>query len=692
MNKFTFSPTGESVYQRTYSRTKADGSKETWPETVTRVVNGNLNLASWMVTDANHHDYLGEAYELEELMENFSILPAGRHLWASGVKGRQYLFNCHTSGWTERFSEHFEFSFLRLMEGGGVGSNYSSSYLHQYGPVQHELKVHIVCDPSHQDYEKMKAEGLLSEEFSHEWDWPLVVDDSREGWADALSDLLDAYMRSDTAHTDRVFDVSNVRPEGARLKTFGGTASGPAPLARMLHAVAEVLNHRYFVGQMDTLEGSHVTPLDAMEIDHAIAQCVVAGGNRRSARMAQLPWNDPYIEEFIACKRNNGHWTTNISVIVDDDFFKALEGRGTMKAYTQAWKVLGLVAQGMLANGEPGIWNKSLSQVGEVGEVFATNPCGEIALEPFENCNLGHLNLAAFVKDGIFHTYEAARAARLMTRFLMRATFGDVNDPKQAEILARNRRIGVGLFGVQEALALMGIRYSEAPSAPNVRRILRLLKNTIRAEARSYAFQLRIPEPVKVTTVAPTGTIAKMPGTTEGIHPIFSRYYIRRIRFSTVDDSQKEQVKEYIRQGYNVVDDPQAENTVVVEIPSKEAVVERVEAAGFPGEIVESADELTFDQLLAFQEMVQEEFADNAVSFTASIDPSKYTVEDLVDTLAKRLPKLKGTTVFPERGYELAPYERITQQDYEDWVKATGLENVEDGTDEDCASGACPIR
>lgn len=684
MTNVPFGPTGQTVYERTYSRTKADGSKETWDDTVERVLLGNFGL----VEDSHTSK---EVVDLFNLMRSMAVLPAGRHLWASGVRGRQYLFNCHTSGWTDRFSEHFEFTFLRLMEGGGVGSNYASEYLAQYGPVKHELTVHIVCDPSHADYEAMKAEGLLSEEFSHEWDWPMVVDDSREGWSDALADLLDAYMRPNTLHMDRVFDVSNVRPAGARLKTFGGTASGPAPLARMLHEVAKVMN-----GSEDWRKGRElrpqVTPLEAMSIDHAIAQCVVAGGNRRSARMAMLPWDDPDIFDFVTCKQLGDHWTTNISVVIDNKFIDALNGHGFDEDCDHAKEVLSYIAYGMHHNGEPGVWNRDLSQEGETGEVYATNPCGEIALEPFENCNLGHLNLSAFVEDGFLDMQKAEKAARLMTRFLIRATFGDVNDPNQAAILGRNRRIGVGLFGVQEALALMGIRYSTAPQNAYARAIFRKLKQVIREEARAYAFKLRIPEPVKVTTVAPTGSIAKLPGTTEGIHPIFSRHYIRRIRFSTVDPDQVFQVSNYIAQGYNVVEDPQAANTVVVEIPSKESVVARVEAAGWPAEIVESADELTLSQLLDFQAMVQVEYADNAVSFTANIDPSLYTVDALAKTLKEYAPRLKGTTIFPERGYELAPYERITQQDYEDWVTSTGLTNVEDGTDEDCANGACPIR
>lgn len=685
-----FGPTGEAVYNRTYSRTKADGSKEIWPETVSRVVQGNLDLVG------DEYRTAEESSDLYRLMESFAILPAGRHLWASGVRGRQYLFNCHTSGWTERFSEHFEFTFLRLMEGGGVGSNYGSNYLDAYGPVRHSLDVHIVCDPGHADYQVMKDAGLLSSEFSHEWDWPMVVADSREGWAVALSDLLDAFTNPHTVHTDRVFDVSNVRCAGSRLKTFGGTASGPEPLARMLREVAKILSDRYN-GPTSTgwTVARNVTSLDAMEIDHSIAQCVVAGGNRRSARMAMLAWNDPKIFDFIAAKADGGHWTTNISVIIDDRFTASLAGEYGLLDRDHAEAVLQRVSEGMLLNGEPGVFNKTLSQVGETGEIFASNPCGEVALEQFENCNLGHLNLAAFAptkKYGAFDIEGAVKAARLMTRFLIRATFGDVNDPNQAAILSKNRRIGVGLFGVAEGLALMGIRYSTAPSSEYVRLILRRLKDAIRDEARNYAFTLRIPEPVKVSTIAPTGTIAKLPGTTEGAHPIFSRYYIRRIRFSTLDPDQLDQVTEYAIQGYNYVPDPQAANTVVVEIPSKESVVERVEALGWPADIVESADELTLHQLLSFQAMLQVEYADNAVSFTANVDPDNYSALDVADAVEYFSDTLKGFTIFPERGYELAPYERITQQEYEEWVERTGLANVEDGYDAECASGSCPVR
>jgi adenosylcobalamin-dependent ribonucleoside-triphosphate reductase len=581
---------------------------------------------------------------------------------------------CHVSGWGNTLSEHAMFTFLRLMEGGGVGANYSLRYLRGYSSLN-ELRVHVVCDDRHPDYQAMLDQGLLSTKFVSDWDGAYQVDDSREGWALALGDLLDTYARDDVQHTDRVYDVSNVRGAGARLKTFGGTASGPAPFARMLLKVADVMNK--------VSDSVQVMPLDAMAIDHAVAECVVSGGNRRSARMSIIHWRDPQVFEFIRCKEDTGeHWSTNISVEIDNEFLAALADRMHDNFFNANW-VMQEVTEGMLRNGEPGLWNSSLSNVGEPNEVICTNPCGEIALEEFENCNLGHVNLGAF-SDGD----DLENAHRLMARFLLRATFGDVNDPRQAAVLARNRRIGVGHLGVQAYLALRGIRYSEAPNLVRFRKLLTELRAATRKAADEYAFLLRIPAPVKVTTVAPTGSIAKLPGTTEGIHPIYARYFIRRIRYSTVDPRQRARIEEFRAQGYHVENDVSVANTAVVSFPTKESLVAEVEAMGLPADIVESSDELTVSQLLEFQALYQECYADNAVSFTVNVLDGSITREELAATLVDVLPRLKGTTVFPDKTRPQSPYERISQAEYE--LAEYAL--VGDGTDEECANNSCPVR
>ncbi|ATI18669.1 ribonucleotide reductase [Streptomyces phage Amethyst] len=724
-----FGPTGELVYNRTYSRTLADGSKEQWPDTVRRVARGNLALVHGPDMGAWSDDVKAEYDELVQFMDVFAIIPAGRHLWATGVKGRQYLFNCHVAPWGEKLSRHFEFTFMRLMEGGGVGGNYSSKYLAPYGAPRRELEVHVVCDPMHQDYEEMTAAGRLSTEYDSDWAGAFEVEDSREGWADALVDLIDTYMTDDEVkHKQRVYDVSRVRCKGSRLKTFGGTASGPGPFARMLQEVAAVLNRAfaeclppvltwsgsevapwgpyeveardgavYYEGTDELVpyfqRRTHLTPVEAMEIDHAIAECVVSGGVRRSARMAICKWDDPFIDAFLDCKKDGSkHWTTNISVEIDNSFVNAL-GSPDAALFLEAQRVHSRVVEGMLLNGEPGYWNSSLSNEGEVGEVIATNPCGEIALEPTENCNLGHVNLDYFaprVKGGSVNLAGLHRAHELMTRFLIRATFGDVTDAEQAAKLAANRRIGVGHLGVQGFLVKQGIRYSDAPYSYAFRNLLNDLYDTVREEAREYAFYLRVPEPVKVATVAPTGSIAKLPGVSEGIHTIYARFFNRRVRFSMVDPAQVKTVEEAIAQGLLVekcIYD-QSGNTMVVAYPTKDKLVDEVERMGLDPAIVESADEVSLTNMLAFQAMYQQEWADNAVSYTVNFPEGSLTQAEAMRVIASFLPELKGTTLMPDGTRPQAPYERLTAEQFAEYE----VTSVDDSFDENCANGACPVR
>lgn len=694
MTTVPFGPTGELVYNRTYSRTLADGSKETWPDTVRRVARGNLALVHGTNMDTWPEEARKEYGELVSFMDVFAIIPAGRHLWATGVKGRQYLFNCHVAPWGEKLSRHFEFTFMRLMEGGGVGGNYSSIYLQPYGAPRRELEVHVVCDPMHQDYAEMKAQGLLSDEYDSDWAGAFEVEDSREGWAAALVDLIDTFMTDDEVkHSKRVYDVSRVRCKGSRLKTFGGTASGPGPFARMLIEVGRILSHSASeVGEWGV--EPHLTPVEAMEIDHAIAECVVSGGVRRSARMAICRWDDPFIADFLDAKKDGSkHWTTNLSVEIDQDFIDCLAQDCGVDCPGGADDIHRAVVAGMLTNGEPGYWNSSYSNEGEVNPVIATNPCGEIALPETGACVLGHVNLDHFApkeKGGLPDFKGMFRAHELMTRFLIRATYGDMTDDQQREVMHSERRIGVGHLGVQGYLAKLGIRYSNAPYNAPFRALLRNLYDEVRDEAREYAFKLRVPEPVKVTTVAPTGSIAKLPGVSEGVHPIYARYFLRRVRFSMTDPAQAATVQEAVNAGHLVekcIYD-QSGNTMVVAYPTKEKLVAEVEALGYDPAVVESADEIPLDSMLAFQAMYQQEYADNAVSFTANFPEGQYMVEQAADIIASWLPDLKGTTLMPDGTREQAPYERITAEEFAQYE----VTSVEDSTDEDCATGACPVR
>lgn len=661
---FAGAPLGRLVFERTYARPTPHGRKETWYETVQRVVDGNLSLVS-----PSFHEPT-ERERLLYLITNRIAIPAGRHLWASGTTSHA-LQNCFRAGWSTGYAGHAAFNFDQLMKGGGVGANYSSTYFAKMPRFQARIAVRFTCDPTHQDYEALQASNLL---VGRNLDDPIgpevkrTVDDSREGWVEALNTLI--WHSINSVPVSIVYNVSQVRPEGAPIVGFGGTAAGPGPLMLMLLQVTDLLNKQ---------RGKRPTPLFAMEVDHAIADCVVAGNVRRSARMSILHWKDPEIFDFIDCKADKTkHWSTNISVEVDTDFFAALSSNDP-----HANAVLDRTIQGMLRDGEPGFYNSELAAEGEISDVRATNPCGELALEEWESCILGHVNLAKGTER------ERMEAFRLMARFLVRTTCAPIQDPKQREVVQRNRRIGVGFFGLQEFMATEGWSYSHVdfdgfnylPTELSNR--MQSWKLTVRNAADEYADEMQIPRPIKVTTVAPTGTIAKLAGTTEGVQPIFARHFIRRVRYADSDTSRPLQ--------YPSEPCIYSQNTTVVSIPCEDPVVGRLNGQSH---LLVDASELTVDKALQLQALIQENYTDNSISHTINVPPDSVTPRELREALLVYLPRLKGTTVMVDASRPQSPYERITKQEYLQLVSAEEVHysETDDSLLEGCASGACPIK
>lgn len=649
----SFGPLGENVFNRTYSRRKDDGTKEVWGDTVRRVVRGNLAL----VPTEFHED--GESEKLVSLIEEFALLPAGRHLWVSGVEGRQFSFNCHHSGWGTSLSDHVGFLMNVLMTGGGSGTDYSNSAIANLPTLTGKVEVAVMAD-GHDDIA----------EFAHHLSFPLPsggvvfkVDDSREGWVDALCVLTDLAENGGGSIT---FDVSDVRPRGSLIRGFGGTASGPAPLVELLTGVAGVLNQWV---------GGELSSLALMDIDHQIASCVIAGNVRRSARISIKHWADDDIFDFIFCKQDSSeHWSTNISITVDNDFFFFILGKRNSEKADHARSVLRHVVQGMLTNGEPGFWNSSLAGEGE-NFPLTPNPCGEIGLESWEPCCLGHVNLAHFGED----LSGAVEAARLMSRFLVRATFADIDDERQQEVVNRNRRLGLGILGFQEWGASHGFKYSEIHKSETMGVKLQMIKDRVREAADAYAEDLGIPAPIKVTAVAPTGSVSMLPGVTAGIHPIYARRFVRRIRFAEDDPA----VEVYRAEGKTVESCVYTKNTSVVSFPSVDPIIR-----AFPDELIEQADEVSFKDMLATQAFVQEFFADNAVSFTVNVAEGA-DVEEVETALMKVLPRLKGTTIMVDGTRPQAPLERLSVTEY---LSLSGDKVEVSQAMDECQTGACPIR
>jgi ribonucleoside-triphosphate reductase len=669
--KPAWGPIGEQVFIRSYAR-QVEGAnrKETWPETVVRTVDGNLGLVDPRFIED------GERAKLIKLLLPFDALPAGRHLSASGVMGRQFLFNCHAAGWDKNEPEaHFTFLFDELMQGGGVGANYSDRYMQDLPSFRRNVQLHITCSDGHPDYDSFKhllsLPANVTDPIGFEVDPGLdyfVIPDTREGWVDSAGHALRAAWGI-TDFSTLVLDVSKLRRKGSMLKMSGGTAPGPLPLVVMLSELAVILK---------SIGGKRLDTLTAMAIDHRIAKCVVAGGKRRSSRMSVKSWKDEGIFEFIDYKKMDGeNWTTNISVEIDDDFIAAFEAGDE-----RAKKVLEAIVEGKRANGEPGIWNRSLSQQGErePEEMYCPNPCGEIGLYQWENCNLGHVNLQHFAGKPLKHSVEAFR---LMTRWLIRATNGDIPSQRQRAVVDKNRRIGVGFFGFHGWLALSGIRYSDCWKDEFVQKALSSFRAVVDEEATKYADALGIPRPVKTTTVAPTGSVALMPGVTTGLQPVFAPWFKRRVRYADTD----EQLAIDAAKGCPIYPDEDAAQTQIVEYWCEDALVATVRGRGMnPAELVEAQDDIEFTDYLEVQAMVQDIYANNAISFTINIPETRMPNQaTMVKALGKVLYRLKGTTVFPDKSRKNSPYERITKEEFEAY---TGPKEI--SQTEDVCKGGCP--
>ena len=660
-------PIGEQVYKRSYSRVKEDGTNETWPETVLRAVKGNLGLV------APEHVEPDEEFKLVNLMLDFGIIPAGRHLYASGVKGRQFLFNCHAAGWDgEEPEAHFTFLFDQLMQGGGVGSNYSNRYLEKMPPILRSIDLHITCRKDHPNLNEF--ENLLctvsTEDLGSHWN-RIIIEDSREGWVDAVGRLFQAAFEDKEGDAKIVIDVSQIRARGLPLKTSGGIACGPGPLVTMLHDLVKHINGCY---------GRRFSSEDAMSLDHTLAACVIAGGKRRSSRMSVKNWKDHDIFEFINCKRNDGvHWTTNISVEIDNDFLDQYA-----KGSPHAHDVMRAVILGKRSNGEPGFWNIDYARKGERNpkEMFCPNPCGEIGLQMWENCCLGHVNLQYFATKPMVETKEAFR---LMSRWLVRATFGDIPQSRQRAVVNRNRRIGVGFFGFHGWLALRGIKYSECWKNEDVKARLSVFHSTVAAEAKSYAAQLGIDAPVKNTALAPTGTIVLMPGVSGSGQAMMYDYFKRLVRYASTDPELAVKKAE----GYHTFPDPDAAHTEIVEYWCEDPLVALLQARGWnPEELLECQEDISLSDALHVQAMLQEQYADNAISFTVNMPEDKMpSEEEMEKTYANVLHRVKGTTFFPAKSRKNAPYQKVSKAEWDAYPGQKEVTQVE----EECVNG-CPIR
>ncbi len=457
---------GWVTYKRTYARWLNDKNRsENWDETVKRVIEGNINLDPRLKDNPSKaviSELTAEAQQLFRLIYGLAATPSGRNLWISGSdyqkRNGDSLNNCwfiairpqkygdshiapsYLASDQLAVSMPFSFLFDQLMKGGGVGFSVVKENIKQIPKVDQKVDLTVVIDKNSKSYDASLKLGAVDKD-----DWAkkekdkddyiyYELPDTREGWVLANARMIDMHFNA-TNHENKhklVLDISKIRPYGAKIHGFGGTASGPMPLVEMFFDINKIINAK---------QNEHLSAVDGTDICNLIGKTVVAGNVRRSAELA-LGSNDD--QDFIKMKQDkeklyHHRWASNNSVAIDSKF----------NEYNP-------IADGILHNGEPGVVNLELSrnygriadgyQAGIDDDVEGTNPCGEISLANGEPCNL--FEVFPFIAEQ--QGWDLKDAFSLATRFAKRVTFSNYDWEVSRKIIQKNRRIGVSMSGIQD--------------------------------------------------------------------------------------------------------------------------------------------------------------------------------------------------------------------------------------------------
>lgn len=483
-------------------------------------------------------------------------------------------------------------------------------------------------------------------------DADFIVPDSREGWVELLRKTLEAHFVTGRSFT---YSTICVRSKGALIQGFGGVASGPEELCWGITEISKLLNSR---------AGKKLNPVHCMDIMNIIGYVVVAGNVRRSAQIAIGDMDDL---AYLNAKRwdlgqvPNWRAMSNNSVVCND----------IQQLPEQFW-------QGYQGNGEPyGLINLRLARaVGRIGEtehpdpdVIGFNPCAEQSLEAYETCCLAEIFL-----PNVESLEQCKRLATYLYRICKHSLRLDCHHPETQGVVHKNMRMGIGLTGTEQSTS------EQLGWANEVYRHLREFDQQY-SSARGW------PSSVKLTTVKPSGTLSLLPGVTPGCHPGYARYFIRRIRMA----SNSELAERCRANGYHVepqlgFDGSPDPNTVVVSFP-----------CSYPEGTRLAGNTTAVDQLERVK-WLQTHWSDNAVSCT--IYYRKEELPGIRHWLGKHYNDGVKTCSFllhQDHGFKQAPYEEISQTQYEDMKsRVVPIGNLSQAMDEqqdsDCETGACPVK
>lgn len=618
------------VYKGHYSR---DG--ESWTDTIKRTVEGNVNELGANCT-------VSEAEQLFDVMWNGYALPPGRGLWTGGVPNMPTGARYNCWGCELRTIDDLCWTMTQLMLGGGVGV---SLFKVDQMPVVSNAPCSIFFEmkQDHGDFDKFldfmqKKENHPINEPSKNRDTQVIrIPDTREGWVDAYRQMLICAFVGKRV----VFDFSDIRKHGVKLKTFGGISSGPVPLIELFVRSWNIIRSN---------KGKKLSSVNYLDLIDWIGVCVQSGNIRRSAIIVIGKHDD---NDFRKAKQdrekvnqfrwasNNSHGFEHEDEFESFDWLKLIEDNRTF--------------------GDPGFVNFWLARKNDPN-VVAINPCGEQMLHHREGCNLAEL-----FPGNWSPSVNAKKTIELMMRYCIRQRLAPMTDSVSEAVRIKNMRVGLGMGG------LCDFPWNED--------ILQEYYGYARNAGIEYANELNVNIPVTFTTVKPSGSISLLTNSNAGIHSPKGEYIIRRLRFN-IGDPMIETLK---AAGVPYAPDHYSPNgRVVFEFPLKSRLA--------PGQKT-SMNETVTDQINR-QLTVQKAWADNAVSITVEYNDDEVGI--LAKLLKDNIRRLKSCSfLHKEHEYEQSPIEVITKERFEELSKGIdqrfALDSEVTSEFETCDSGSCGI-
>lgn len=624
------------IHKSRYARWLWDENRrENWDETVARYFNF---FEEHLMEMHNFNLDKSVRRELEESVLSLKTMPSMRCLMTAGeALKRENVAGYNCSYVAVDHPRSFDEILYILMNGTGVGFSVESKYTEQL--------------------------PIVSEQF-YPSDTTIVVADSKLGWAKALKELIHLLYSGQVPR----WDVSKVRPAGAPLKTFGGRASGPAPLNDLFH---------FCVAKFKGAAGRRLTTLECHDIVCKIAEIVVVGGVRRSALISLSDLSD----DRMRVAKSGEWWKDNVQRALANNSYVAKDNVD-VGIFMKEW--LSLYES---HSGERGIFSRTASKKQaekfgrrDANHDFGTNPCSEIILRSREFCNLTEVVVRG--DDTLETLKEKVRNATILGVFQSTLVNFKYLSRKWKENCEEERLLGVSLTGI------MDNEYTNGKKK-NLEFFLNTLRKTAQETAKEWADKIGIPVSAAITCVKPSGTVSQLVDAASGIHARHSPFYIRTVRADKKDPLAKMMVD----MGFPVEDDVmKPDHTYVFSFPIKS-----------PDHAVYRKDMSAIEQLELWMEY-QRHWCEHKPSITVSVKEHEWP--EVGAWVWKHFDEMSGVSFLPfsDHVYQQAPYQDCDRETYEalvakmpkniDWTALAKYEtqDMTIGSQElACVAGGCEI-